>query len=474
MNTLSLLLITGTLGAPVPNLPEIPPIILPLHAAPAPQQALKYTLVPQLKDRKSGNAATLYFRAFSPEWWGTIQRDKDHWMKMDKWLAMPLSELPESEGVWIKSWKMLNEVDRAARRTHCDWEFTDRLREDGIGFLLPDVQGTRQLASFLSLRARLEMAEKNYDKAVYTFQTGFAMGQHITEGPTLIQGLVGAAITAIMLGRLEELIQQPDAPNMYWALTHMPRPFVNLRNGFEGESVLWTKYFPDLTELDKAPMSEEEALLMFRSLSKNLREIGENPQLSEDAHKAMLIGFVAISYPQAKERLIALGRSPKVVEAMPSIQVVLIDSLTRIYEIRDEMNKCTSLPYWEGRPLLKATEAKIRQMREKSKTDMITALMMNLLPAVEKVYFASARIQRKIEALRVIEAIRIYMAANKGALPNSLDDIKEVPVPLDPITGKSFNYLKEADCATLSAPPPQGEQPSQGNTIFYKLCPVKK
>jgi hypothetical protein len=65
---------------------------------------------------------------------------------------------------------------------------------------------------------------------------------------------------------------------------------------------------------------------------------------------------------------------------------------------------------------------------------------------------AELRIDRRVAALRVIEAIRIHAAAHDGALAESLDRITEVPVPEDPATGKPFEYHRDGNSATLFGP----------------------
>lgn len=64
---------------------------------------------------------------------------------------------------------------------------------------------------------------------------------------------------------------------------------------------------------------------------------------------------------------------------------------------------------------------------------------------------AQTRIDCKIAALRVIEASRLYAAANGGNLPDRLDMITQVPVPDDPFTGRPFAYSRDGQTATLTA-----------------------
>ena len=117
---------------------------------------------------------------------------------------------------WLGRLKLL---EFGTRREYCDWSFTlPEQRLDAIEILLPDTQSMRTWARLLALKARVEIAERKLDQAVGTIETGLAFGRHVAEGPFLINALVGMAICNSMLDRLEELIEQPGAPNLYWAL----------------------------------------------------------------------------------------------------------------------------------------------------------------------------------------------------------------------------------------------------------------
>src|SRR5947208_1577191 len=99
----------------------------------APVPALKYTLVPQLRDRRHGNALLLYYRAFSPEW-QAHRRTPGFLDKVAASHDRPLRDLKPAEIdslVGGFSPGILREADRAARRTYCDWELNQRIREDG-------------------------------------------------------------------------------------------------------------------------------------------------------------------------------------------------------------------------------------------------------------------------------------------------------------------------------------------------------
>ncbi len=62
---------------------------------------------------------------------------------------------------------------------------------------------------------------------------------------------------------------------------------------------------------------------------------------------------------------------------------------------------------------------------------------------------AVAMIEQYIAALRVVEALRMHMATNNGALPKTLSEIRQVPVPKDPLSGENFVYESDGKTATL-------------------------
>ena len=62
---------------------------------------------------------------------------------------------------------------------------------------------------------------------------------------------------------------------------------------------------------------------------------------------------------------------------------------------------------------------------------------------------AVALIEQYIAALRVVEALRMHMATNNGALPKSLSEIRQVPIPNDPLSGEDFVFESDGKTATL-------------------------
>jgi hypothetical protein len=443
---------------------SLTPVKLTIHPAAAPRPALKYLLLPELGDLSHGNAAYLYQRAHSPELVTRVLRSPD-FMKMFDWLDTPLKDFPILKAKGLLPTNALREVDLAARREYCDWELVDRLKKEGYHLLLPDIQGFRNFASFLALRARIEIYEKQFDKAVYTLQTGFALGTHVAEGPILITSLVGMAIVHVMTRQMEEMIQVPGSPNLYWALTALPRPLIPLRKALEGEKLWLDAQFPELRTIETKVLSPQQQETLVERLDRFNAEMYAGSGESKWERRLGTLAIAMKIYPAAKRALIAEGRKRADVEALPVLQVVLIHSLRQYREISDDVHKWLSFPYLELRQHVAEAHQRLKQARSSLNC---LPFLIDTLPAIHKVFDAQARLDRKIAALRVIEALRLHAAANDGKLPASLGDVKEVPIPLDPVTNKEFVYKADGDEATLYGPPASGEA-HVGNTIYYRL-----
>ena len=172
----------------------------------------------------------------------------------------------------------------------------------------------------------------------------------------------------------------------------------------------------------------------------------------------------------AKKDLLARGHTAKEIEAMPPAQVLLLSGYEQYLELRDDQQKWICLPYPEAEAGLKRSVEKHKKLQDENETDAVLAFnMLMLSDALGKIYSSSARTERKVAALRVIEAIRLHAAATNGQLPAKLSNITVVPVPDDPLRGKPFDYTRTGTTFTLSAPTPFGEEPGRYNTQSYEI-----
>ena len=423
---------------------------LKLQPAGEPSPALKYQLLPDVPDQTPGNAALLYYRAFSPDWYTLRNRPKTS-EKVEAAMNAPLADLTKTDLGWVTTSHQLHELDLAARRAYCDWDLINRVRTEGITMLLPDMQAFRELSRLLALRTRIFIAERHYDKAVDSLQTGLMLSRHVAEAPNLICLLVGVACAQVQLLEVENLMQAPGAPNLYWALTDMPRPFVELRKGFGGEKLLLLAQMPLLKDIETTHFGPEQVQALAAQFGASLSWDDSRPKNQQGQLGIMALTLRA--YPAAKRSLIAQGWKPEDVEALPTLQVVCIHAMREYLKVRDSGFKWVGLPCWLARPELRRVAEEMKTRRNNSGPEPF----LDLIAPGLNVCKAAWRLERRIAALRTIEAIRLHAAANDGHLPASLADIHLVPVPDDPITGKTFQYSVSGDHITLMGPSLDGD-----------------
>jgi hypothetical protein len=443
-----------------------------LHLSPQapPTPSLKYRLLPDPHDLGPGNAATLYYRSGAMFLEGQAilkELSMEYW---DKWATMPLSELPREEVAQKVGWyrNILHEVELGTLRRDCNWQIDNR--PEGIGLLLPEVQGFRNYARLLAVRARLAIAERRFDDAIRDIRIGLTLGRHLSEAPTLIHVLVGAAIAQVLLNPLEELVQQPGAPNLYWSLAVLPRPFLGIEPALREEGTLFERLWPGLDRLPETPMSRAQVNALKQDLRKKLD--GFNLALPGCAQVALQAWWEMATYPQAKRSLLARGLPADQVEAMPRFQVVALYAWREHRRTWAELEKWLHLPDgWRQEGYVRASKEYgegLRRLDMLYFQGLLRGLGGDYTIAFQKVFLSRGRLERRLEGIRCLEAIRLYAAAHDGKLPRSLADVKEVPVPVDPMTHKAFEYQTHDEKASLASPP-LPDKGSYDRPVIYVL-----
>jgi hypothetical protein len=168
--------------------------------------------------------------------------------------------------------------------------------------------------------------------------------------------------------------------------------------------------------------------------------------------------------PAARKYLTeVVGMTAANVEAMPPAQVLLLYLSHLHHDLRDDIFKGGYLPIPQGLTVNREAEQRLKALPD---TEAVRVARW-LLPTGSRVRLAQARLERKLAALRAIEALRMHAAANGGELPDGLDQVKVAPVPNDPGTGKPFEYQREGATATLSSRIP-GE-PLETTGLRYRV-----
>jgi hypothetical protein len=397
------------------------------------QPLMKYRLLPAEYELKRGNAASILLRL--P--WEQAAYFSTVVPTFRDYLDLPLtdSKLRDPHDVFA----FYHVLKRAAYRQTADWEYPLG-EEPAATILLPDVQGSRQIVGDgLSVWIRQRIARGHLEEAREGILVGLAVSRHYSRTPFVITQLVCAHLDSMMLSRLEELLAQPDCPNFYWALTALPKPLVDLRPSIELDQRFLEMSVPGLDSLDHLK-TDDQWSGQLHAVIKLLTEIGsQSPGASE-----VQVGHLA---KLARAELAGLieGGAARVAKMSDSEA-----ALRWLVQTENEQSQKTaalmSLAPPAAIPRLARWQDAIAESRTQSGLSPLFVLERPL-----GAYLAAHKLQRRIDALRVVEAVRDYAAHHNGELPTSLESIADVPMPDDPFTGRPFHYQTSEGRATLSA-----------------------
>ncbi len=185
----------------------------------------KYALFPPVASLTEGDAVPLYEKAVK------ALPGKALGDQVEKWLRLPIDQLPldEAEKALTQCVESLKGAARAIKCRDCRWPV---LASES---LTAHLQQYHRLVSALRLWARYEIAQENYEGAVLALQTGFGMGKHLMQGPTLEEYLYGIAAANRVCIDVEEFVQAGEAPNLYAALAALPKPFTDVERLIEAD-----------------------------------------------------------------------------------------------------------------------------------------------------------------------------------------------------------------------------------------------
>jgi hypothetical protein len=425
-------------------------IELKVMPAPAPRPAFRYLLLPELRAMNPGNPVQSYIKCMMEQ--QNFFFDKEAFDRRERLLAMPLKELPAQPGLEEYGRSVLSHVDWAARLDNPNWEILLKMRRDGFGTLLPEVQQLRGPARALKVRFRAEIALGRFDDAVRTATTIFAMGRHLGEHPCWIAELVGIAIAFQAIEPLEEMLQQPGCPNLFWALTNLPCPLIPVRKGIEGERMMLHWLFRDLDQ--SAPMTADQIKSYVEFLDKQNRDVMPDKTKvrvwldarNEDQDKI----------EAARRRLVEYGLPEERLLGFPVDQVLLLDEKREMEARFDDFTKTMTLPIWQG----EALTARSAGPKEPS-------LVGDGLTLGTSARRAQGRLDQRIALLRVVEALRLHAAEHNRTLPAKLSEIS-LPLPDDPLTGKPFRYEFTGAMAHLRGAP-TGQEKIAAFNIHYEV-----
>lgn len=425
-----------------------------------PVPALAHRLTLRELDGKNGNAVPYYYRAIlNVDRIAKEQRDK-YGEEFDQWyysLETPLEQLPldKLRAAAAAFETPLDALREAAQRRDCNWDWQlESIRGASLfSFLLPEIQSSRELSRAVMLHVRLAIAEKRYDDAIELLRINYKLASDIAVEPLLINALVGVAEAGMGHRELVELIAAPGSPNMYWAIAELPQPFIDMRRATRFEMSSTFRVFPVMNDAENAEHSPEEWARLFAEGLTEAAPFFPGGMTNEETARLGVTALSLTSYGPAKQRLIDGGFDAERVERMPVGQVIAIDAGREFRKLANDMEKWWYTPYTVARTHTRDVDQALG--RDKFAGGFGKMLAALLLPALSSARESQMRLEWQTGGLQTVEAIRMHAAAVSG-LPASLDEIKVVPVPENPVTGKPYQYRREGDVAIVELPATDG------------------
>lgn len=444
------------------NAPPPKPTELTVSPAGAPDPSFRYSLLPSSARLNPGDAAPILLRLrydVKDEDWNDVSE------KLDRWRRLPLRDMPIPEArAFVEAQRRhLDLLAIAARRGDCDWGYPlPEQGEDVIAVTMPELQALRHWGRLQAVKARIEIAEGRFDDAAKSMETGVALGRKVGSGPFVVGGLVGASLAFVQLDCVEDWITTPGSPNLYWALTALPRPLVNLRGALEQERTIAENMIPELAAAD-VPRTPEGWTVHLEAMVARMRSVAArsfpegSPGADSDEAKSSkaalgpdLAAYKRKHLAALREQLIDSGAfTREQVQAMGDDEAGARGVVLSYRSLWDRLFQVMYLPYAEA----ESRAAEYEKLVAAAK-DGPFAVIVLLYPSIFNIRKAEMRLDRRVAMLRAVEAVRIHAAALGGELPDSLEAIQEVAAPVDPATGRPFAFRREGEAAVLASPSP--------------------
>jgi|GEM_PF-1056768 len=462
--------------------PEPEPKVIKLHPAGEPDPALRYRFWPAIDQQRHVSPHPFLSRANLLAAQALAQdRDNEFAKQYDKVAGLPLDQVATEETKQFlqrygaAALDQLSEIDRLMDTTY-DLQLETRSLTEMVELVLPEVQESRHLARLLLIRARVAIAEKRWDDAIDDIRIGFRLAEIIGDSaPLLINKLVAIAIAGVMQAVVEEAIQQPNCPNLYWALASVPSEQVfALRDAVEFESANITRLLrvQDLNRPEN--LSTNSARDQLVSVIDQVLQYVEEMRVSDagdrsndrnDSIARLIAGVYVVLMTEPSSELLKQSKEWSInVENLSASQIVSLATQLRLLRTRDEWTKWLLLPNDLD---INFDDRVARRPLDLRTADVVTALTGVLMPAFDSARRAFQRGIQQQHLWMTIEALRMH-AAQSSELPQSLDDLQPVPALFDAISQKPFGYERTSPTtATLTHAPrwPRDDE----NTLSIQL-----
>src|SRR5262249_51959835 len=158
----------------------------------------------------------------------------------------------------------------------------------------------------------------------------------------------GVATASILLEQLDVVLTHPKCPNLYWALTALPQPFMGLRRGMDGERAMVIGSFAGLNRFvfePTGPLPTESAITTFVASSDQLfSELGSS---LKEVGRLGLGALIQLKHETAIKELTAGGFPAEKMRQWPPLLVAVVHGLVDCEENLGRLQQAIDLPYWQ-------------------------------------------------------------------------------------------------------------------------------
>lgn len=400
--------------------------------------ATSLRLMPSEADLVDGNAAVVMLRLIGGE--NNFMRDIAP--KIKELIALPKDDPRRKNEVSFD--RIYQELSRAALMRTADWGYP---LQQGRELMLPDLQSHRYIAGFgLSLWIGNQLEAGQTSAAWGGIRTQLACARHVGRTPILVNQMVAVNMASMSIDRLESMVGEASVPNLYWPLAMLPDRIVDIDAALQWESETLDRSLASLGD-SMPPIGDPVWDKIVNEFSDVMVSSGAfvNTEM-----EAMILRMKLLV--EAKKRLPTMGLySDDEISKMPDQELVMRWILHVARSVNYEIQGAGALEPAQAIVALAA----IQERNEKLKNDL-GAPGVPFIESPASVYLSVSKFDRFIKLLQTAEAIGHQTAINGGVAPDSLDQIKGLPVPSDPLTGKAFEYKREGDVILLRTPVIEG------------------
>lgn len=299
----------------------------------------------------------------------------------------------------------------AAQADYRGWNFHS---EDGrvMSVLLPDLAVHRKFSRALVLDAQRAMNEGRTQDALDAYAAVGSAAAHVGSGPTLIENLVGVAMSSLasesLLDQMAAHGAELDFSSAAAQLERSLRPTASTAHGVQMERSMYHDVVQSIFNYDA----------QRGAYTPDIQETGE------------MLGIARGSPPTALEQAANYFKFG----AMDFHEVVREGN-----QYYDSLVSAMQGPYVSAQPMLKAAEA----AAEKG-----SPVLRTFAPALSRAFFTNSRGEAGRRATLLVANLQAYRQQH-GSYPESLEAFGERDITVDPFSGGRFSYRPSGDSFVL-------------------------